>query len=180
MGAPNFKRMLYDMPMIVGVCRMPSYEESKAEYEAETGEEYDETAYELDCQFLFDDEYEQAEALVSEIQDTLTFHDITIESGRYFGFQFFVEEKYSAQFDLDKESEYCIDNEDARYYFDMCRSRVLRAADAEKRKIEKWLAGLDRRGFERIVCLGVFSNGEAIYEQYTERTAMIAAVRDVA
>lgn len=55
----------------------------------------------------------------------------------YYGFQFWIEEKFSNYFDLDKSSEYCIDNDDAHYYFDMFRSQALRASDAEKRKIAK-------------------------------------------
>ena len=172
MSAPNFMPMQYDMPLILG----GNYATLAKKYKDEYGEEYDEFLYEMDVQ----DEIEYAEELIAEIADTLKYHKITIESGRYVGFQFYVDEIYSAQFDLDKDSEYCIDNEDAHYYFDMCRSRVLRAADAEKRKIEKWLAGLDQRGFDRYICTAIFSNGEAIYEKYTERAAMIAAVRDVA
>lgn len=180
MSAPNFKFMLYNMPLVTGACSMPSYEESKKEYEEENGEPYSVEMYYGDCYFWQEIKAREAEELIEEIQDTLQFHDITIEGGRYYSFQFFVEEKYSGYFDLDKNSRYCIDNEDAHYYFDMCRSRALRAADAEKRKIRKWLEGLEKRGFDKLVCVAMFSNGEAIYERYNERTAMIAAAREVA
>lgn len=172
MSAPNFMPMQYGMPLILG----GNYSKLAKAYEDEYGESYNEELYEMDVY----NEIKYAEELIAEIADTLTYHKITIESGRYVGFQFYVDEIYSARFDLDKESEYCIDNEDAHYYFDMCRSRVLRAADTEKRKIAKWLAGLDRRGFDRYICTAIFSNGEATYDKYTDRAAMIAAVRHVA
>lgn len=174
MGAPNFARMNFDMPLVVG--GYADYNECKKAYEEETGEEYDEFLYELDIQF----NCEYAEEVAEEINNTLIFHKVTIQSGRYSGFQFFVDEIHSDLFDLDKNSEYCIDNEDAHYYFDMCKSRALRAADAEKRKIDKWLAGLENRGFERLVCVAVFSNGEAVYQPYTERAEMIAVARGAA
>lgn len=125
------------------------------------------------CGALNDDEtecnieFETAEQLKEEFSNSLTFHDITIE--------FWVEEKFSKYFDLDKSSEYCIDNEDAHYYFDMCRSKAIRAADAEKRKIAKWLEKLQENGFEILVCTAKFSNGEAIYSRATPRTKLIAA-----
>ena len=127
----------------------------------EYGEEYTEFMYEMDIE----DEFNCAKELAEEFTENLIFHDVTVEGGYYQGFQFYVEEKYTKYFDLDKNSEYCIDNDDAHYYFDMCRSKALRAADAEKRKIEKWLNNLAANGFEKLVCIARFSNGEAIYKR---------------
>lgn len=169
MSTPNFRDMEYNMPMVCGGLK--SFDEMAKAYEKETGDEYSEGLYEWDLQ----DEIETAEQLAEEFSNSLTFHDITIESGHYCGFQFWVEEKYSKYFDLDKSSEYCIDNEDAHYYFDMFRSQALRAADAEKRKIAKWLEKLQENGFEILVCTAKFSNGEAIYSRTTPRTKLIAA-----
>lgn len=149
MSTPNFRDMEYNMPMVCGALND------------------DET----ECNI----EFETAEQLAEEFSNSLTFHDITIESGYYYGFQFWVEEKFSKYFDLDKSSEYCIDNDDAHYYFDMFRSQALRAADAEKRKIAKWLKKLQENGFEILVCTAKFNNGEAIYSRATPRTRLIAA-----
>ena len=86
-------------------------------------------------------------------------------------------EKYSNEFDLDKSSKYCIDNDDAKYYFDVYRSVALREADREKRKIAKWLESLAKNGdFEILVCVGRFSNGEAVYSRRTPRTTLLSAV----
>lgn len=163
MSTPNFGDMEYNMPLVCGGLK--SFDEMAKAYEEETGEEYSEGLYEWDLQ----DEAEKAERLAEEFTENLQFHDVTIESGYYYGFQFWVEEKYSKYFDLDKSSEYCIDNEDAHYYFDMFRSQALRAADAEKRKISKWLEKLQDEGFEILVCTAKFSNGEAIYQRVNGR-----------
>jgi hypothetical protein len=169
MLAPNFRDMEYNMPMVCG--GLESFDEMAKAYEEETGEEYSEGLYEGDLY----NELETAEQLAEEFSNSLTFHDVTIESGYYSGFQFWVEKKFSNYFDLDKSSEYCINNDDAHYYFDMFRSQTLRAADAEKRKIAKWLEKLQKNGFEILVCTAKFTNGEAIYSRATPRTKLIAA-----
>lgn len=95
----------------------------------------------------------------------MKFHVISLKDGYYDGFQFWVDEKYNNLFDLHKSSRYCLDNDEAQYHFGMCRSLVLRKADAEKRKIAKLLGKL-AKSYEylyQLGCAGVFSNGEAIY-----------------
>lgn len=167
MSAANFQRMEYDMPMICG----RTHEQMAAEYLREFGEEISD--FEIEMQER--DDFEYATELAEEFTSGLTFHKVTAIGGYYTSFQFYVEEAYSNYFDLDKESEYCIGNEDAHYYFDMCRSKALRAADAEKRKIEKWLHGLTKMGYNEVVCTARFSNGEASYSVVTPRTQLIAA-----
>lgn len=170
MSTANFRSMEYGMPMVCG--GMFDYDEMAKGYKEETGEEYSEDLFEWELQ----DEYKRAERLAQLFTENLMFHDVTIESGYYQGFQFYVEEKYSNYFDLDKKSEYCIDNEDAHYYFDMCRSKAIRAADTEKRKIARWLESLVNEDFDILVCVARFSNGEAAYAIRNNRTRMIAAV----
>ena len=172
MSTPNFKFMLYGMPLVVG--GMNPYEDLKERYEEETSEEYTENMFFWDLQ----NESGEACSEAENFTETLKYHDVTVESGYYIGFQFFVEEKHSNRFDLDKSSKYCIDNEDAHYYFDVCRSVALREADREKRKIRKWLEKIaDSHGYENLVCCGVFSNGEAVYKPRTPRTELIAAAK---
>lgn len=159
MSAPNFKFMLYGMPLIVG--GMINYADLKELYE-----------WELQV------EMEDAQNEAENFTKSLKYHDVTIESGHYMGFQFYVEEKYSGAFDLDKSSKYCITNDEAHYYFDVCRSVALREADKEKRKINKWLELIaENYGYENLVCCGVFSNGEAVYKHRTPRTELIAAAK---
>ena len=169
MSCPNFQSMLYGMPMICG----RTFAQMSEQYKAECGEDMPESEYE----FMEQDDINYAEELAEEFNRDLQFHDITVIGGHYVSYQFYVEEKYSRQFDMDKSSDYCIDNEDAHYYFDMCRSRALRAADAEKRKIVKWLHGLTKYGYNETVRTALFSNGEAEYSIVTPRTKLIAAAR---
>ncbi len=156
MSTPNFHSMKYDMPLI---CGRSVYQIAEA-YAEEYGEEISDDG--LYWQQI--DDAEEAEILAEEFTSNLIFHDVKVISGYYDGFQFYVSEKFENQFDLDKDSRYCIDNDDAHYYFDMCRSRAIRAADAEKRKIAKWLRNLRNDGYNEVACTAIFSNGEAIYE----------------
>lgn len=161
MSAPNFRPMLYGMPMVCG----KTYGQMKEDYESELGEEFSDGAYEYEAY----NEFEEAEAAAEEFSECLKYHDVTVEAGRYDSFQFYVQEKYDNYFDLDRSSPYCIKNEDAHYYFDVCRSVAIREADREKRKIEKWLCSLTDYGYNVVSCVGHFGNGEAVYRIVKER-----------
>ena len=100
--------------------------------------------------------YDGFKEVMEELNDNLTFHEITFKSGYYDGVQLYVEEK---------ENPHELDNEDCRYYYDMCRSQAIRKYDAEIRKINKWMDKVaTQHGWKELYCLGIFSNGEAIYE----------------
>lgn len=88
---------------------------------------------------------------------------VEVQDGHYCDVQFIV--RTYEDLDFNRESPYCIDNEDAHYYFDECRSKVLRKADAEQRKVYKWLKNLKKEGYTELRCDGVFSNGEAVYSR---------------
>lgn len=122
-------------------------------YEPE--EDYDE----FEAQFFYEDIYEGFDGfkdLMENLNDSLFFHKITFESGYYDGVQLYVEEL---------ENPHELDNEDCRYYYDMCRSQAIRKYDAEIRKINKWMDKVATEyGWRKLHCLGIFSNGEAIYE----------------
>lgn len=136
MATANFRPMLYDMPLVCGGMEdLPEWD-----------------AYE---------EFYDAERLADDFTENLKYHEVIVIGGYYAGFQFYVTEKYENLFDLDRGSEYAIDNADARYYFDLCRSRVLRDAEAEKRRIARWLNNL--QGYEHLKIHGRFSNGETLY-----------------
>lgn len=112
-----------------------------------------EPADELDA---YDLESELSEAL-EEINDELTFHKVELQSGYYYGLQFYVDE-------LHDPNEY--DNDDCRYEFDLCRSVAIRRYESEINKITRRLRRLaSGYGFEELCCVGVFSNGEAVYSR---------------
>lgn len=103
--------------------------------------------------------YEESKRLAKELSKDLMFHDIEIESGYYTGIQTYVKKYYE---DIEQ-----LDNDDCYYHFDMCRSKAIRKYNAEVNKINKKLLPLFEKelGFDHIRCIGVFSNGEAVYER---------------
>ena len=93
--------------------------------------------------------------LMEEFSDSLVFHKVEMKSGYYDGIQLYVEEM---------ENPHELDNDDCRYYYDMCRSQAIRKYDAEIRKINRWMDKVAvEYGWRELHCLGIFSNGEAIY-----------------
>ena len=152
MSTPNFSRMNCNMPLIAGG---------------------------MDCRddIDFDIAWDNAQWRIKQFAENndLQFYSIGIETGHYEGFQFQVYEVYEDEFDLDKGSYYCIDNETAKSYFGMCRSKALMKAESERRKIAKWLENLPKlgEGYEHLVCTAIFSNGEAIYENYNNPRARL-------
>lgn len=133
----------------------PTQEEIE-DYMIETGEMFDE---DFDREIFYDDTCREAERLARELSKELMFHDIEITSGYYSGIQTYIKEYYD---DIEQ-----LDNEDCHYHFDMCRSIAIRKYKAEVNKINKKLLPLFEKelGFDHIRCIGVFSNGEAIYER---------------
>jgi len=156
MSAPNFERMECGMPLVCGGF----YDDYEKEYERQFHEKpfddevYDEIQY--DCDFYSDE--------AADFSKTLKYYTVSVESGYYDGWQFWVEQNDGLE--LNPESPDCIDNEDAHYYFDECRSKVLRQANSERNKIQKWLKKwVDKKMIYELVCVGVFSNGEAVYDE---------------
>ena len=122
-------------------------EEYIKEYEEINECEFDE---EWDSQIFYEDIYREAERLANKLNEELIFYQIDIKDGYYCGLQTII-----------KGTDW---ND---YYFDMCRSKALRKHQAEINKINRKLLPLFEKelGFDHIRCIGVFSNGEAIYER---------------
>lgn len=178
MSTPNFCNQR-NFKLYVQSFEPIDIEEYEAEYFADDEynypdslEESYEDAMRVWEELFYDDLYNGADGfkgLMEEFNDTLTFHEIRFESGYYTGVQLYVEEK---------ENPHELDNEDCHYYFDMCRSKAIRRYDAEIRKINKWMDKVATQyGWQELIRLGVFSNGEAIYS-YAEK--LRNAVRGVA
>lgn len=136
-------------------------EEYIKEYEEINECEFDE---EWDCQIFYEDIYREAERLANKLNEELMFYQIEIRSGYYDGLQTIIQgtDWYDSYYNIEDVS-----NDDCHYYFDMCRSKALRKHQTEVNKINKKLLPLFEKelGFEHIKCIGVFSNGEAIYER---------------
>ena len=109
--------------------------------------------------------YEDVLRELEEINRGLLFHEISIISGYYIGLQLYVELNQAADHAgfTDAGPEY-LDNESARYYFDLCRSAAIRKYDAEQRKVNRILEKIGRAyGMDKLAIYARFSNGETWY-----------------
>ena len=136
-------------------------EEEIEDFIIETGDIYDE---ELERQVFYEDEYRQATQLADELNRELMFYQIEIRSGYYDGLQTII---YGTDWQYSFYNIQELDNKDCHYFFDMCKSKVIRKHKAEVNKINKKLLPLFKKelGFDHVRCIGVFSSGEAIYER---------------
>lgn len=118
-------------------------------------------------------DYGEIKALEYELDDynqsELLFHKIKVQGGYYCGIQFYVDVTHDLT-----ENDYS--NDECHYYFDCCRSVAYRKYEAEIRKINRKLAALGKAyGFQELVCIARFSNGEAIYDVASNPRARLKA-----
>lgn len=87
----------------------------------------------------------------------LKFHKVKVLAGYYEGGQIVFEE-------IHNPNE--MDNDDTRYYFDMCRSKAIRAYDAEIRKINRRIDKFCKEGvWGKLGVVGHFSDGSCVYKE---------------
>lgn len=161
MSTPNFCEMNFDMPMICLGMNDDMERLARGMFDIEEDEEVGIYDYYEATSIFFD----SVKGILEKLNDTLKFHTVSIEDGHYEGYQLWVDETHSNLFDLDKNSLDCISNDEAQYYFGMCRSDAIRRATSEKRRIGNWLLKIAKKEkyLHHIVCSERFSNGEAIY-----------------
>ena len=123
---------------------------------------------------VFDDDecmywYDDAQPMLKAFNDTLRFFSVSLQSGYYCDCQLRVRpaqtsNSTSRHDDCEEWNPRNLDNYECNYYFDMCRSRAIRAYDAEVRKVNRFLKkAANDLGMVQLACVGVFSNGEAVY-----------------
>lgn len=93
----------------------------------------------------------------------LGFFEIELLGGHYSGCQLKVNEDYYCRTygnPIDRDNEGC------KYQWDLCRSRAVKKYESEKRFLNKKFlpAVADYLGFRKLLCVGMFSNGEALYQ----------------
>jgi hypothetical protein len=161
MSTANFRSMEYGLPMVIGGIYDSDFVESlKREHFIEFEEEMTDKEINAELEFYAEEALNEAEEMVENFNDSLEYFNVEVISGYYYGFQFYVSGKY---FDNYAEE---MNNEDAHYYFDKCRSQAVRAAESELRRISKWLRKIQKQyGYDMIECIGRFSNGEALYRK---------------
>lgn len=169
MSAPNFNSNQLGFPLYVHdniyakVCpECGAWNNAEEETCYECGASLEDAQEESDWvqeEWLCD----EVKSRMDDINKELAFFQVGLESGYYVGVQFDVNFKMRWGCELDPEE---LDNEDAHFCFDCCRSEMLRRYQRERRKLGKKLKELaEFHGFEEIVCIGRFSNGEAVYRK---------------
>ena len=143
-------------------------------------DEYAESMYNWECSDIIDNFSETVNDILHTFKRELQFFEITLKDGYYCGLQFYVEEIGNMRY-IDVEN---VDNEETRYYYDMCKSEFLRKYNSEINFINKKLLPKLAKffGFEEYYCGGIFSNGEAVYYKVenTNRAKLIRALKEVA
>ena len=143
-------------------------------------DKYAELMYEWDCRDIIDNFSETVNNILHTLIRELQFFKITLKDGYYCGLQFYVEETGNMAY-IDVEN---VDNEDTKYYYDMCKSEFLRKYYSEINFINKKLMPQLAKffSFEEYYCGGIFSNGEALYYKVenTNRAKLIRALKEVA
>ena len=142
--------------------------------------EYAESIYEREYRDIVDNFSETVHDILHTLKRELQFFEITLKDGYYYGLQFYVEETGNMRY-IDVED---VDNEETRYYYDMCKSEFLRKYNSEINFINKKLLPKLAKffSFEEYYCRGIFSNGEAVYYKVenTNRAKLIRALKEVA
>ena len=143
-------------------------------------DKYAELMYEWDYRDIIDNFAETVENILHTFKRELNFFEVTLKDGYYCGLQFYVEEIGDMAY-IDVEN---VNNEETRYYYDMCKSEFLRKYNSEINFINKKLLPKLAKffGFEEYYCGGIFSNGEAVYYKVenTNRAKLLRAVKEVA
>lgn len=143
-------------------------------------DEYAESMYNWECSDIIDNFSETVNDILHTLKRELQFFEITLKDGYYCGLQFYVEEIGNMAY-IDVEN---VDNEDTRYYYDMCKSEFIRKYYSEINFINKKLLPKLAKffNFEEYYCGGIFSNGEALYYKVenTNRAKLLRAVKEVA
>ena len=143
-------------------------------------DDYAESIYEREYRDIIDNFSETVNDILHTLKRELQFFKITLKDGYYYGLQFYVEETGNMRYICVED----VDNEETRYYYDMCKSEFLRKYNSEINFINKKLMPKLAKffSFEEYYCGGIFSNGEALYYKVenTNRAKLLRALKEVA
>ena len=143
-------------------------------------DDYAESIYEREYRDIIDNFSETVNDILHTLKRELQFFEITLKDGYYYGLQFYVEETGNMCYICVED----VDNEETRYYYDMCKSEFLRKYNSEINFINKKLMPKLAKffSFEEYYCGGIFSNGEALYYKVenTNRAKLLRALKEVA
>lgn len=108
--------------------------------------------------WLMQDTISEMESFAKKINEKQSLFEVVVESGYYTGVQFFVNEKYG---DVSNWT-----NDDFQYEFGECRSKMLRKFKTTENMVRRELLKAKKElGMIELSCIGIFSNGEAVYNK---------------
>jgi len=127
--------------------------------------------YDIECDDIISNFKYSVNEILHILKRELQFFEVVLKDGHYCGLQFYVEETGYLKSYIDIEN---VNNEETRYYYDMCKSEFLRKYYSEINFINKKLLPklAENLGFEEYYCAGIFSNGEAVYREAVYREAV--------
>ena len=161
MATANFNQVTldkFDLPLVVGGLG-EDYDKIAKNYKEEFGEEYSEELYWQEISEFA----EHLEEELNEFNEKLKHFKLTVEGGYYHGFQYNIEETSSYD---DYESIQSIDDETADYYYGMTAKEIRAEFEQDLDEIREFLKESAKYpGLTEIYCVGVFSNGEAVYSK---------------
>lgn len=165
MSAPNFKTMA-DFPLIVAeshyrkvcpVCRLCNCDD--ADTCKKCGADLTDVQAEYD-DLAGEDDYENMSWYAKKANEDQDFYTVTVESGYYTGLQFYVTAKY------DEDDVERMDDDDCDYEFGKTKAEALADLRAAAETVRKELeCAKEELGLTELSCIGVFSNGEAVYRK---------------
>ena len=120
--------------------------------------------------------YEDAAEAAADYNDGLRWYRVEVRGGYYTGIQFDIIEQ-PADVVADDWLE-AIDDEAARYWYDMSAEELRASVKSEREAIKKWLRGWIGAGWLELGRLGTFSNGEAVYYQIAPRKIRVEGPND--
>lgn len=116
---------------------------------------YEELSFAWDCWWIDNEKYGISED-IDTLNDELRWYHVELKSGYYEGVQIYVDTEWC---NIGTWSE-----EDCQDEFELTKKETMCMILEEQKKINAWLAEVATMyGFRKLDCLGVFSNGEAIY-----------------
>ena len=108
------------------------------------------------------------ESEFDDLKSKLEWYKIELKSGYYEGAQFYISTDYLG---IDEVADWLPskplvwDDDECELQFGLTKEETIKMIENEKKLINEFLENSKDYGFFKIGCVGVFSNGEAIYER---------------
>ena len=136
------------------------------EYKKENGiEEYSYDDIDLAYDLLREDFNDDSG--IDKLNDSLQWYNVELRSGYYEGLQIYIDTEWSGineYADWLPSKPLIWDDEECELQFGLTREETIKMIEEEKKKINEFLENTKYYGFYKIKCIGVFSNGEAVYQ----------------